>query len=84
MFEDASLFNKVGPHGETVGSIVHYVHAGEMAGTKLRIIAAMVTHVNDDGTVALKLMFPEGIKDYPAEQYSETYRRGCWSWPPKS
>jgi hypothetical protein len=85
MFSDnIPVFNKIGPHGETVGAVVHYVHVGELAGVKLQIIAALVTQVNDDGTAGLKLLFPVGVKDYPAEPYSETYRRGCWSWPPKS
>jgi len=68
----------------TVGRVVHYVNLGDKDGKyPPQTIAAMVTKVNEDGTVALKAFYPTGIFDMPAVPFSEEPARGHWSWPPR-
>lgn len=75
---------KVGPHNETVCRTVHYVNLGDKDGKyPPSIIAAIITAVNENGTVALKCLYPTGVFDCPEIPYSETYKRGHWSWPPR-
>jgi hypothetical protein len=68
----------------SVGRIVHYTNLGDKDGKyPPEQQAAMITGVNDDGTVALKIFYKTGIFDMPSVPYSETYERGHWSWPPR-
>ena len=71
----------------TIGRIVHYTNLGDKDGKyPPQIIAAMVTKVNDDGTVALKAFYPTGIFDMPnvpqtEEPAGSDAARGKWAWP---
>lgn len=69
----------------TVGRIVHYTNLGDKDGKyPPEQQAAVVTGVNADGTVALKVFYKTGLFDIQSVPYSETYERGHWSWPPRS
>jgi hypothetical protein len=71
----------------TVGRIVHYTNLGDKDGMyPPQIIAALVTAVNADGTVALKAFYPTGIFDMPSISQTESAAgsneaRGKWCWP---
>lgn len=80
-----TIINKIGPNGESVGSQVHYVNTETTSGANpLDIIAATVTGVNDDGTVAAKLSYPSGVEYRERVAYRKTYEKGFWSWPHKT
>lgn len=76
----------------SVGRIVHYHtpgHGSYQVSPPLR--PAIITAVNDDGTVALHVFFGdgerhEGIHDAGrlTVPYSEEPKAGHWSWPPRS
>lgn len=68
----------------TVGHIVHYTNLGDKDGKyPPETQAAIVTGVNDDGTVALKIFYRTGLFDMPSVPFSEEPARGHWSWPPR-
>jgi hypothetical protein len=68
----------------TVGRIVHYTNLGDADGKyPPETQAAIITGLNDDGTVALKIFYRTGIFDMPSVPYSEISKRGHWTWPPK-
>jgi hypothetical protein len=69
----------------TIGRIVHYTNLGDKDGRfPPETQAAIITGVNDDGTVALHIFYKTGQFDMPAVPYSETPARGHWNWPPLS
>jgi hypothetical protein len=71
----------------TIGRIVHYTNLGDRDGRyPPQIIAALVTKINDDGTVALKTFYPTGTFDLPSvleteEAAGSDGARGKWCWP---
>lgn len=68
----------------TVGRVVHFVPPQECVGPKsLTLYAAMVTQVNPDGTAELATLGPNSLYFQHAVPFSEEYKPGCFSWPPK-
>ena len=71
----------------TVGRLVHYTNLGDKDGRyPPQVIAALVTKVDDDGTVALKVFYPTGIFDIQSLAQTEQpagsdAARGKWCWP---
>lgn len=45
--------------------------------------AAIITGVNQDGSVALKIFYKAGMFDMLSVPFSESFERGHWSWPPR-
>ena len=45
--------------------------------------AAIITGLNSDGTVALKVFARTRTYDLPSVVYSQTPARWRWSWPPR-
>lgn len=72
----------------SIGRIVHYTNLGDRDGQyPPSVIAAMITKVNDDGTVALKAFYPTGLFDMPSVHETDAApgseaARGRWAWPP--
>jgi hypothetical protein len=78
------------PTQPSVGRVVHYTNAGDRDGqvpaADQQIIAALITKVNDDGTVALTTFYPTGQFDLPAVTFFDgaagtEEARGKWAWP---
>lgn len=73
----------------TVGRIVHYTNLGDKDGRfPPEVIAAMITGVNADGTVALKTFYRQGFFDMPKVDFTAApagseEARGRWTWPTK-
>ncbi len=68
----------------SIGCIVHYTNLGDKDGKfPPEQQAAVITGVNADGTVALKVFYKTGLFDMASAPYSEKYERGHWSWVPK-
>lgn len=72
----------------TVGRIVHYTNLGDADGKyPPETQAALITGVNADGTVSLKVFYRTGIFDMPSVSMGgpdgTTPTRGCWNWPPR-
>lgn len=69
----------------TVGRIVHYTNLGDKDGRyPPEAQAALITGVNEDGTVALHIFYKTGQFDMPAVPYAdEPLTRGHWNWPPR-
>lgn len=71
----------------SIGRIVHYTNLGDKDGKyPPQTIAAMITKLNDDDTVALKCFYPTGLFDLPSASYTEEPAgsegaRGKWTWP---
>jgi hypothetical protein len=69
----------------SIGRVVHYHSYGTPKGEYLpKPIAAIITQVNDDGTVGLCIFNPTGLffnTNVPYDQ-SDTLP-GHWSWPPR-
>ena len=64
----------------TVGRTVHfqsYNEKGECA------YAAIITQVNEDGTVELATMGPNSLYFQHKIPFCETPLAGHWNWPPK-
>ena len=61
-----------------IADIVHYVY-----GRKLKCLAAIITQVNQDGTVELHVFKPQGTASLPFEsvEYSETPAHDTYHWP---
>lgn len=72
------------PIKPSVGRMVHYTNLGDKDGRyPPETQAAVITGVNADGTVALKILYRTGIFDMPAVPWSRGAARGCWHWPPR-
>ncbi len=71
----------------SIGRIVHYTNLGDRDGKyPPSIQAALITGVNDDGTVALHIFYKTGQFDIQSVTFSEAAAgsedaRGKWSWP---
>lgn len=82
--EPGVFLKKEGEMNPTVGRIVHYTNLGDKDDRyPPEQQAAMITGVNDDGTVALKVFYKRGQFDLDSVEYSEVYERGKWTWPPR-
>jgi len=93
---DLSHLNVVGPHGETVGRIVHYVQPAKNAGPwghfspdfPCMLLAAIVTKVDaigDPNLVTFSVPMPTHLEvDIIAAPFSPVLREGHWSWPAKT
>lgn len=74
----------------SIGRIVHYTNLGDRDGKfPPTIQAALVTGLNDDGTVSLHVFYKTGQFDLSAVQFTETTAgaedaRGKWSWPARA
>lgn len=73
----------------TVGRIVHYTNLGDKDGKfPPETIAALITGINADGTVALKTFYRQGFfdmerVDFTAAPAGTEEARGFWTWPAK-
>ena len=70
----------------SIGRIVHYTNLGDADGKyPPEAQAALVTGVNDDGTVALWVFYKTGFFSMPTVAQSEGggMERGRWNWPPQ-
>lgn len=69
----------------TVGRIVHYTNLGDKDGRyPPEAQAAIITGVNQDGTVALHIFYRTGQFDMASVPFSaEPMTRGHWNWPPR-
>lgn len=65
----------------TVGRTVHYQSYNERGKCAY---AAIITQVNDDGTVELVTFGPNSVYFQHAVPYSEEPKESHWSWPPRS
>lgn len=71
----------------SVGRIVHYTNLGDRDGKyPPQVIAAMVTKVNEDGSVALTTFYPTGTFNLGSVAFTESAAgsedaRGKWTWP---
>ena len=69
----------------SVGRIVHYQSYGTPKGEYDSLArAAVVTQVNEDGTVGLFIMNPTGVFFPTSVRHANPPKAGCWSWPPRS
>ena len=69
----------------SIGRIVHYTNLGDADGKyPPETQAALITGLNVNGTVSLKIFYRTGIFDMPEVEFSEEPKRGRWSWPPKA
>lgn len=70
----------------SIGRIVHYTNLGDKDGKyPPEAQAALITGINDDGTVSLKIFYRTGIFDMQSVPFSEEpLTRGHWNWPPRS
>lgn len=73
----------------SVGRIVHYGYYQpwrDVEGEKLVAVAAIVTQVNEDGTVNLAIFLPSGGLPTTASyvKQSETLEKDSWMWPPRA
>ena len=68
----------------SIGRIVHYTNLGDKDGRyPSEAQAAIITGVNEDGTVALHIFYKTGQFDMPSVPFSEEpLTRGHWNWPP--
>lgn len=73
----------------SVGRIVHYTNLGDRDGKyPPQVQAALITGVNDDGTVSLKVFYKTGLFDCDGIAFTPALAgtepaRGKWSWPPR-
>ena len=74
----------------TIGRIVHYTNLGDRDGKYPPTVqAALITGVNDDGTVALHVFYKTGQFDLANAEQTEAEAgsegaRGKWSWPARA
>lgn len=74
----------------TVGRIVHYTNLGDRDGKfPPEVQAALITGINQDGTVALHIFYKTGQFDMQAVPFTEAAAgsedaRGKWAWPAKA
>ena len=68
----------------SVGRVVHYHSYGTPGGEfKPLPRAAIVTQVNEDGTIGLCAVNPTGLFFHERCPYSEAPKPGHWNWPPR-
>lgn len=73
----------------SIGRIVHYTNLGDRDGKyPPQIVAALITGVNDDGTVALNCFYRTGQFNLDRVEFTEEAAgtdgaRGRWTWPAK-
>lgn len=71
----------------SIGRIVHYTNLGDRDGKYPPTIqAALITGVNDDGSVSLHVFYKTGQFDLAQCAHTEAQAgteeaRGKWSWP---
>lgn len=71
----------------TIGRIVHYTNLGDRDGKyPPSVQAAIITGLNDDGTVSLHVFYKTGQFDlascaHTTEAAGSEAARGKWSWP---
>lgn len=71
----------------SVGRMIHYTNLGDKDGKyPPEIQSAVITGLNTDGTVALKIFYRTGIFDmasvaFTTEPAGTDAARGKWSWP---
>ena len=84
---DLSYLNVVGPNGETVGRVVHFVAPGRPANERQRatppqLLAATIIGIDARGPMLMifspRLSDHYGLMDAP---FSPVLREGHWSWP---
>lgn len=74
----------------SIGRIVHYTNLGDRDGKfPPTVQAALITGLNDDGTVSLHVFYKTGQFDLPACAHTEAPAgsegaRGKWSWPERT
>lgn len=86
MQEEKSEAGDVNVIVPTVGRIVHYTNLGDKDGKyPPEAQAAIITGVNSNGTVALKIFYKTGVFDMQAVPFSQKpLTRGHWNWPPRA
>lgn len=68
----------------SIGRVVHYQSYGTPGGEYLaEPRAAIITAVNDDGTVGLCVLNPTGQFFNTSVPGAETPTPGHWNWPPR-
>lgn len=71
----------------SIGRIIHYTNLGDSEGKfPPETQAALITKINADGTVALKVFYPTGVFDMSRVEKTEepagsVLARGKWNWP---
>lgn len=71
----------------SVGRMIHYTNLGDKDGKyPPEIQSAVITGLNTDGTVSLKIFYRTGIFDMPSvafttEPAGTDAARGRWAWP---
>lgn len=71
----------------TIGRIVHYTNLGDRDGKYPPTVqAAIITGINDDGTVSLHVFYKTGQFDLArceetVAQAGSDAARGMWCWP---
>ncbi len=71
----------------SIGRIVHYTNLGDRDGKyPPQVQAAIITGVNDDGTVSLHVFYKTGAFDLASCNQTEAaagseMARGHWCWP---
>jgi hypothetical protein len=69
----------------SIGRIVHYTNLGDKDGKyPPETQAALITGVNEDGSVALHVFYKTGQFDMPSVPFAESPVRGHWNWPPRT
>lgn len=69
----------------SIGRIVHYTNLGDQDGKYPPTTqAAIVTGLNDDGTVSLHVFYKTGQFDLASCAYDADGARGTWRWPPRA
>jgi hypothetical protein len=72
------------PPAPTLGRVVLYVNLGDAEGRfKPEPHPAQVVGLNDDGTVALHILYRTGTFNMDAVPFSPTPKPGHWHWPPR-
>lgn len=75
-----------GEQRANIGRIVHYTNLGDRDGKcPPTVQAAIITGLNDDGTVALHVFYKTGQVDLPSCTFTKSVAgskkaRGKWSW----
>lgn len=71
----------------SIGRIVHYTNLGDRDGKYPPTVqAAVITGLNDDGSVSLHVFYKTGQFDLAVCEFTESAAgsegaRGRWSWP---
>ena len=78
------------PQAPSIGRIVHYTNLGDRDGKfPPTVQAALITGLNEDGTVSLHVFYKTGQFDLPKCEHTEEPAgsegaRGKWSWPART